>query len=248
VSFYTTRPSEYLHTHTGKKNEYGCADFGAALQQIDDNIGGGKVGWLSEVNAMHLRLILSFFISLLFVGAVRAGDFEDGFSAYQRQDFATALAKFRSAAQKGDLSAHLVIAIMYYEGKGVAQDYKEATRWYKLAAQQGDPLAQFNLASMYEKGQGVAQDDKEAIRLYKLAAKQNSNKAQANLGAMYYDGNGVLQDYVRAHMWFSIAASGGDNEGAKNRDTAERKMTAQQVEQARRMARECMNSKFTKCY
>ena len=107
---------QYLHTHTGKKNEYGCADFGAALQQIDDNIGGGKVGWLSEVNAMHLRLILSFVISLLFVGAVRAGDFEDGFSAYQRQDFATAVAKFRSAAQKGDLSAHLVIAIMHYEG------------------------------------------------------------------------------------------------------------------------------------
>ena len=64
MSFYTTRPSEYLHTHTGKKNEYGCADFGAALQQIDDNIGGGKVGWLSEVNAMETEYCKIMFVHI----------------------------------------------------------------------------------------------------------------------------------------------------------------------------------------
>jgi TPR repeat protein len=120
-------------------------------------------------------------------------------------------------------------------------------RWYQKAAQQGDAAAQGNLGRMYEKGQGVAQDYKEAVRLYRLAAKQNNYKAQANLGAMYYAGKGVLQDYVRAHMWFNIAAVGGDIDSAKNRDVLARTMTPQQVEQAQRMARECMSSNFTKC-
>ena len=64
---------------------------------------------------------------------------------------------------------------------------------------------------------------------------------------MYANGQGVLQDYVRAHMWFNIVAAGGDNDSTKNRDTMARMMTAQQLEQAQRMARECMNSNFKKC-
>ncbi|NBV72331.1 MAG: hypothetical protein EBR60_09895 [Burkholderiaceae bacterium] len=65
-------------------NGHECADFGAALQQINDNTGDEKVGWVSGVNAMRLRLILSFVIALLFASAVKAGEFEDGFFAYQR--------------------------------------------------------------------------------------------------------------------------------------------------------------------
>jgi len=218
-----------------------------ALQQVDGNTGGGQVGWMNREIAMIVRVVLSLVVALMCTGPAQAGDFEDGMAAYERQDYRTALAKWRRAAQQGDLSAHVVIAIMYYEGTGVAQDYKEAARWYKLAAQQGDHFAQFNLGSMYEKGQGLAQDYKEAVRLYRLAAKQNSNRAQVNLGTMYYLGTGVLQDYARAHMWFNIAAADGASEGAKNRDVVAGKMTAQQVEQAQRMARECMNSNFKNC-
>jgi TPR repeat protein len=64
---------------------------------------------------------------------------------------------------------------------------------------------------------------------------------------MYYEGKGVLQDYVRAHMWFNIVAVWGDSESTKNRETTASRMTAQQLEQAQRMARECMNSNFKKC-
>jgi TPR repeat protein len=193
------------------------------------------------------RNLVMFCFALLFSGAVQAGDFEDGTAAAQRKDYTTALAKWRSAAQQGDRTAHVLIGIMYYDGKGVVQDYKEAARWYQLAAQQGDSFAQHNLGVMYENGQGVAQDYKESVRLYLLAAKQNKDRAQFNLALMYYEGKGVLQDYIRAHMWFNIAAVGGDKESATNRDALARKMSAQQVEQAQRMARECTSSKFTKC-
>jgi TPR repeat protein len=64
---------------------------------------------------------------------------------------------------------------------------------------------------------------------------------------MYGLGQGVAQDYVRAHMWFNIAATAGDKDSVKNRDIAASKMTPQQIEQAQRMARECMASNFKKC-
>jgi len=118
---------------------------------------------------------------------------------------------------------------------------------YKLAAQQGYGAAQSNLGMMYDKGQGVAQDYKEAVRLYKLAAQQGYAEAQFNLGLMYRNGQGTPQDFVRAHMWFNIAAVGGNSPRTKNRDLMARTMTAQQVEQAQRMARECMSSNFKQC-
>jgi TPR repeat protein len=108
-------------------------------------------------------------------------------------------------------------------------------------------VAQSNLGLMYERGHGVAQDYKEAVRWWTLAAQQGDADAQTNLGVMYGLGKGVLQDNIRAHMWLNIAAVGGDKNSLNNREILARKMTAQQIEQAQRMARECMNSNFKKC-
>ncbi len=186
-------------------------------------------------------------IALLFTHAAVAGDFEDGVAAYERKDYTTAFIKYRNAAQLGNAAAQALVGMMYDEGIGVAQDYKEAVRWYRLAAQQGYADAQYNLGVMYKDGQGVAQDYKEAVRWYRLAAQQGLAEAQNNLGVMYSKGQGVLQDHVRAHMWSNIAAVNGDKGSVKNRDLAASKMTPQQIEQAQRMARECMASNFTKC-
>ena len=79
------------------------------------------------------------------------------------------------------------------------------------------------------------------------AAQQGNARAQSNLGVLYFEGQGVARDYVRSHMWSSIAADGGDKDSVKNRNIAASKMTAQQIEQAQRMARECMSSNYAKC-
>ncbi|NCX62196.1 MAG: sel1 repeat family protein, partial [Betaproteobacteria bacterium] len=91
---------------------------------------------------------------------------------------------------------------------------------------------------MFDDGKGVAQDYKEAVRWYQLAAKQGNAEAQNNLGVMYGLGQGVLQDYTRAHMWLNIAAITGKKNSVEGRDLTASKMTAQQIEQAQRMARE----------
>jgi hypothetical protein len=190
---------------------------------------------------------LLIIVALVFAHAAWSGDFEDGMAAFDRKDYSTAQLKFRSAAMNGNRDAQTLVGMMYEEGLGVTQDYSEAVRWYLLAGQQGEVDAQLNLGVMFEKGQGVAQDYKEAVRWYKLAAKQGNANAQYNLGRMYGLGRGILQDQSRAHMWFNIAAIAGDKDSVKNRDIAASKMSAQQIEQAQRMARECMASNFKKC-
>ena len=146
---------------------------------------------------------------------------------------------------------------MYAQGQGVPQDYAEAIRWYRRAAdqgqagaQQGAAAAQFNLGVMYHEGRGVPQDYAEAIRWYRRAADQGQAGAQFNLGLMYRDGQGVPQDYVPAHKWFNLAAAratGNDNEKfAKARDAVAAKMTADQIAEAQRLAREWKPKTTTK--
>ena len=59
---------------------------------------------------------------------------------------------------------------------------------------------------------------------------------------MYDDGRGVPQDGVQAHMWANLAAaqsSGEDRDRwVKNRDINAAKMTAEQIAEAQRLARE----------
>jgi len=185
--------------------------------------------------------------ALVFAHNAFAGDYEDGAAALGRRDYATALTKFLKAAEQGNRGAQYLLGVMYYDGMGVDKDYKEAIRWYKFAAQQGSAAAQSNLGYIYYKGQGVAQDYKAAVRWFRLAAQQGDANAQNNLGVMYVEGHGVIQDNIKAHTWFNIAASNESKNSATNRDAVASKMTPQHIEEAQRMARECMASNFKKC-
>ena len=112
----------------------------------------------------------------------------------------------------------------------------------RARAEQGDAVAQNNLGNMYRNGNGVPQDAAEAVRLYRLAAEQGDASAMTNLGAMYSQGRGVVQDYVQSHMWRNLAASrqtGEDRElSVKARDAVASFMTADDLSEAQRLARE----------
>ena len=127
------------------------------------------------------------------------------------------------------------------------KDYVTALKKYKSAAVKNDAYAQYNLGVMYDNGQGVVQDYAEAVRWYKLAAAQGYASAQYNLGFMYATGQGVVQNNVQAHMWFNIAAVKGDKDAVKNRDIVANKMTAEQVGQAQKLAKECQARNYKNC-
>ena len=64
---------------------------------------------------------------------------------------------------------------------------------------------------------------------------------------MYALGTGVLKDDVYAHMWGIIAANNGNKSGAKLRDIVEKEMTPNQIEEAQRLARECVKKNYKGC-
>ena len=67
------------------------------------------------------------------------------------------------------------------------------------------------------------------------------------MGQMYADGQGVTQDNIYAHMWLSIAASRGDALTTKRRDNVAKKMSASQLAEAQKLARECVRKNYKGC-
>ncbi len=135
-------------------------------------------------------------------------DFEAGMAAIERGDYGAALRELRPLAEQGHAQAQYKLGRMYRAGVGVPRDAAVAAIWSRRAAEQGDALAQFDLGIMYATGQGVA------------------------------------QDYVQAHLWFDLAARQQDvafrisSRAASIRDLVAEEMTAAQVAEARRLARE----------
>ena len=125
------------------------------------------------------------------------------------------------------------------------------TRWrcngFTRAAEQGLAHAQNNLGVMYDNGRGVPQDDKTAAEWYTRAAEQGHATAQTNLGGMYKNGNGVPKDLLYAYMWANIAASGGIEDAGKLRDNVRKMMTPPQIEQAQKLAQECIGKQYKDC-
>ena len=97
---------------------------------------------------------------------------DEGVTAYERGDYATALREFRSLAEQGEVNAQSILGLMYYYGQGVTQDFAEAVKWYRKAAEQGFAKAQYNLGLMYYHGLSVSQDFAEAVKWYRKAAEQ----------------------------------------------------------------------------
>lgn len=127
-------------------------------------------------------------------------DFEAGFAAAERGDYAAALKEWRPLARRGDADAQYNLGVMYDNGYGVAQDYGQAVAWYGRAAEQGLAEAQYSLGSMYREGMGVTQDHGQAVKWTRLAAEQGFVDAQNNLGVMYYEGEGLPRDCTAAEQ------------------------------------------------
>ncbi len=107
--------------------------------------------------------------------------YQEGYDAYNRGDYDTALKEWRPLAEQGFALSQFNLGVMYHQGHGVPQDYAEAMKWYRLAAEQGDADAQYNLGGMYAKGQGVAQNYIQAYMWETLAAAQGNENASKGL-------------------------------------------------------------------
>src|SRR5690242_18246689 len=102
--------------------------------------------------------------------------------AYERKDFATALAIWRPLAEQGNAEAETLLGAMYWQGEGVLRDHKQAAYWYLRAAQRGYARAQNDIGFMYGFGEGVPpKDDVQAYKWLTLAVRDYTAKNQARL-------------------------------------------------------------------
>ena len=127
----------------------------------------------------------------------------------QVQQGRQAEAAYRHAAEEGNVDAHLRLAAMYFNGRGVPQDDGRAVQWLRKAAQHENAAAEFALGAMYVNGRGVRQDDVQAVQWYRKAAEHGNADAEFSLGGMYFRGEGVPRDEMRAVQWFRKGAEQG---------------------------------------
>lgn len=84
----------------------------------------------------------------------------------------------------------------------------------------------------------MAYVDCDALTNYESEARNGRIEALYSLGLAYSTGQGVRVDYVAAHKWFNLAAMKGLNEARAWRAQLSREMSAGQIAEAQRQARE----------
>ena len=85
----------------------------------------------------------------------------------------------------------------------------------------------------------VADDAERFVANCLAAAAQGDTDAYYDLGVAYSTGShGADCDLVEAHKWFNLAAVGGHDEAAMCRADVSEEMTAREIAEAQRRARE----------
>lgn len=175
---------------------------------------------------------------LVFATAAWGADLDKGLAAFDRGDYATAMAECLPLAENGNAEAMFCVGRMYANGFGVDLDDAKALHWLGLAAGNGHAEAQYTLGVMHANGWGVAMNEVPAAGFYRLAAENGHLKAQAALGFSYKHGAGVERDLQAAYMWFDVAAQRGDMIAESERNDLAPRLTEEEIFAAQREARQ----------
>ncbi len=205
---------------------------------------------------------LSFVSLCLLFGNAVAGPYEDGLAAAISKDYASAYRlwlplaqmgakqnptkennyqKAIEAASKQDYLAALFLLQSLAEKGSIASD---PTNNQGLPPQQDDPKT----AKAYQDGMAAAlkKDYTNAIKLWGPLAQAGHALSQYALGVMYRDGYGVLKDDIRALMWFSVSVA-QLNASANEINTLSKRLSPQQIGEAKKLATDCQARKFNAC-
>lgn len=149
---------------------------------------------------MPSRVIL---ICVLLIGTPAFADVKSGIDAYQRGDFAAAVAAWRPIADAGDADAQYNLGQAYRLGRGVPVDAQIAESWFKNAADQGHERARnaYGL-TLFQNGRR-----KEAIPFIEEAAGNNFPQSQYVYATLLFNGDMVEKDWVRSYALMTRAAA-----------------------------------------
>jgi hypothetical protein len=143
---------------------------------------------------------------LAVIGApLSAQSVKAGIEAWQRSDYAGAVAIWRPLAEKGDADAEFNLAQAYRLGRGVPTNLSAAKTWFERAANQGHVDAQTTLGLLlFQNG-----DQAEGLKWLKKAADQGEPRALLVYGTALVNGDSVTQDPALGYAFVSRAAAQG---------------------------------------
>ncbi len=128
--------------------------------------------------------------------------------------------------------------LRHYEAKR----YLQAIEDFSVMAARGHSGSEFMMGVMYFYGNGVSRDSGVAAVWFHKSALKGHPPAQLAFGSIHIRGVGVGQDFTDAYMWLTLASQsnvpGIVSQALALRDGAEKEMPVQQIEKARRRARE----------
>jgi TPR repeat protein len=128
-----------------------------------------------------------------------------GIEAWQRSDYAAAVAIWRPLAEKGDADASFNLGQAYRLGRGVPTNLSIAKSWFERAARQNHIDAQTTLGLLlFQNG-----EQGEGLKWLKAAAEQGEARALLVYGTALFNGDGVPQDQVLGYAYVSRAAAQG---------------------------------------
>ncbi|HEU5481810.1 MAG TPA: SPOR domain-containing protein [Sphingomicrobium sp.] len=136
---------------------------------------------------------------------VAAQSVRAGIDAWQRSDYAGAVAIWRPLAEKGDADAAFNLGQAYRLGRGVPIDLAMAQNWLVRAARANHLDAQTTLGLLlFDSGSRDI-----ALQWLKRAAERGEPRALLVYGTALFNGDGVERDPVLAYAYVSRAAAQG---------------------------------------
>jgi cell division septation protein DedD len=128
-----------------------------------------------------------------------------GIEAWQRADYAGAVAIWRPLAEADNADAAFNLGQAYKLGRGVPINLAAAQTWLERAARNGHVDAQTSLGLLlFDTGNRIG-----GMRWLKSAAEQGEPRALLIYGTALFNGDGVVRDPVRAYAYVSRAAAQG---------------------------------------
>ncbi len=110
--------------------------------------------------------------------------FQQGFAAYQMQQYDEARRLYLLGAAKGNANAMFSLGLLYAEGLGVPRDMVQAQSWYEKSAERGNSTALYNIGLLYlQDSPGRQRDCNAARHWFTMAAQHGSKVAQEWLAA-----------------------------------------------------------------
>ncbi|MES2001595.1 MAG: SPOR domain-containing protein [Pseudomonadota bacterium] len=153
---------------------------------------------------IHRHLFLAAILAAT-AAPLAAQNVRAGIEAWQRADYAAAVAIWRPLAEAGDADAQFNLGQSYRLGRGLAINLAVAKTWFERAADKGHVDAQTTLGLLlFQNGEQA-----EGLKWLGKAAEQGEARAMLIYGTALVNGDTVTQDPVLGYAYVSRASAQG---------------------------------------